>query len=414
MTFFFYDLETSGLDPRQDRVMQFAGQRTDESLQPIGDPYNILLKLDRDTVPDRGALQITGLDPKQDGLSEAAFATLLYRDIFTPDTVTVGFNNIGFDDEFLRFSFWRSFADPYAWAYGDGKSRWDILNLVRMTRALRPEGINWPTPAGRPSNRLEHLTRANQLDHFHAHDALSDVEATIAVARLIRERQPKLFHYLLEARHKMTLENVATSGEALVLTSKYVSHPSKTTVIVPYRLENGRLDAIDVRTGRSTWLKVNQCPTIAPISVLSDENWQLLELDPEAVYRTAAELESTGLGEKEFTGDTANHATDQSTPPTYTLDNVDAALYDGFLNDADKRLAAEVRRRSQPAGDQLTTGDQLADFHPNFADERLGPLLLLYKARNFPAALAAEEAENYKKFCADKKAKIFASRVTRS
>ena len=140
-TFFFYDLETSGLNPRQDRIMQFAGQRTTLDFEPIGEPYNILVKLNDDTLPSPDALMVTGITPQQtqaEGYTEAEFARILVNEVFTEDTIVVGFNNIRFDDEFIRALFWRTFNDPYEWAWRDGRSRWDMLDVVRMTRALRP------------------------------------------------------------------------------------------------------------------------------------------------------------------------------------------------------------------------------------------------------------------------------------
>src|ERR1044072_97770 len=115
-TFFFYDLETSGLDPRTSRIMQFAGIRTDMDLQPIGEPYNVLVKLDEDTIPSPVALMVTGITPQQtqaDGLSEAECTNLVCEEICSKETIMVGFNNIRFDDEFIRHLFWRNFYDPY-------------------------------------------------------------------------------------------------------------------------------------------------------------------------------------------------------------------------------------------------------------------------------------------------------------
>ena len=205
-TFFFYDLETSGLNPRQDRIMQFAGQRTTLDFEPIGEPYNILVKLNDDTLPSPDALMVTGITPQQtqaEGYTEAEFARILVNEVFTEDTIVVGFNNIRFDDEFIRALFWRTFNDPYEWAWRDGRSRWDMLDVVRMTRALRPAGIEWPVVDGKETNRLELLTKLNGIDHFKAHDALSDVEALIAVTKLIKEKQPQLYQ-----QHKKSLEHI--------------------------------------------------------------------------------------------------------------------------------------------------------------------------------------------------------------
>ncbi|MBC7764212.1 exodeoxyribonuclease I, partial [Microbacteriaceae bacterium] len=203
-SFFFYDLETSGLSARDDRIMQFAGIRTDMDLNPIGEPYNILVRLNDDTLPSPDALMVTGISPQktvEEGYTEAQFSTILMDEIFIEDTIAVGFNNIRFDDEFIRHLFWRNFYDPYAWSWRDGRSRWDMLDVVRMTRALRPEGISWPVDKdGKPTNRLERLTKENGISHESAHDALSDVEALIDVTKLIKTTQPQLYSYLLEMR----------------------------------------------------------------------------------------------------------------------------------------------------------------------------------------------------------------------
>lgn len=215
-TFFFYDLETSGLSAQDDRIMQFAGIRTTMDLVPIGEPYNILVKLNDDTLPNPDALMVTGITPQQtltDGYTEAKFAKILIEEIFTADTITIGFNNIRFDDEFIRHLFWRNFYDPYEWTWKDGRSRWDILDVVRMTRALRPDGIEWPFVDGKESNRLELITKQNGIDHLKAHDALSDVEALIAVTKLVKDNQPQLYSYLLKIRDKKEVKKLVNLEE---------------------------------------------------------------------------------------------------------------------------------------------------------------------------------------------------------
>jgi exodeoxyribonuclease-1 len=192
-SFFFYDLETSGFNPRTQRIMQFAGQRTDLELKPVGEPVNELIKMTDDCLPDVDAVLITGITPQQtiaEGLTEAEFLRIFENEVATPGTIFVGFNTVRFDDEFMRCLHYRNFYDPYEWQWREDRSRWDILDVVRMTRALRPDGIQWPFNLdGKASNRLELLTGLNKLEHEHAHDALSDVEATIAVARLLRNKQ---------------------------------------------------------------------------------------------------------------------------------------------------------------------------------------------------------------------------------
>jgi len=233
-SFFFYDLETSGFDPRNARIVQFAGQRTDFDFRPIGDPINELIALSRDVLPDPDAVLITGITPQQtqaEGLTEAEFLKIFQKEVVQPGTIFLGFNSIRFDDEFMRFLLYRNFYDSYQWQWQDNCSRWDILDVVRMTRALRPDGIQWPfAPDGRPANRLEMLTQVNKLSHEGAHDALSDVLATIQVAKLVHDKQPELFNYLLSVRGKKAVAELVTSGKPFVYTSgRYPSENLHTT-----------------------------------------------------------------------------------------------------------------------------------------------------------------------------------------
>ena len=239
-SFFFYDLETSGLNQRDDRIMQFAGQRTDMNLEPIGEPVNILVKITNDTLPNPRAIMVTKITPQQtlaDGISEAEFCKYVTEEIFTPGTVALGYNTVRFDDEFMRATFWRNFYEPYEWEWKDGRSRWDMLDVVRLVRALRPEGINWPfTEDGKPTNRLELLTKLNGLEHEHAHDALSDVYATIAVARLIREKQPRMFDYLFKMREKNEIKNLINLNNKRMFvyaSGRYGNEFNKTTAAFP-------------------------------------------------------------------------------------------------------------------------------------------------------------------------------------
>ncbi|MFW2373932.1 MAG: exodeoxyribonuclease I, partial [Gammaproteobacteria bacterium] len=208
-TFYWYDYETFGTDPRRDRISQFAGIRTDEDLNIIGKPLNIYCKAADDMLPQPEACLITGITPQKtiaDGLIEAEFMAAINQEFSTANTCVVGYNNIRFDDEFTRYTLFRNFFDAYAREWQNGNSRWDIIDLVRVTRALRPQGIEWPVDdEGRASNRLELITRANGISHEAAHDAMSDVYATIAVAKLIKEKQPRLYDYILNNKQKHKL-----------------------------------------------------------------------------------------------------------------------------------------------------------------------------------------------------------------
>lgn len=421
-TFFFYDLETSGLNPRSDRIMQFAGIRTDENLKMIGEPYNILVTLNDDTLPSPEALMVTGITPQQtvsDGMSEADFAQLLCDEVFTPDTVTVGFNNIRFDDEFIRALFWRTFRDPYEWSWKDGRSRWDMLDVVRITRALRPEGIAWPEQDGKATNRLELLTKENGIDHFKAHDALSDVEALIAVAELIRVKQPQLFGYLFDMRDKkkiMELVNLTDKKPFVYTSGRFPAEFHKTTVVFPLTTgKNGNVVVYDLRHDPAqfvslppdelrkkfyaTWeerqaegfvslpvkeMQYNRAPAVAPLGVLAQNNgWERLSLTQEIIEKHMRTL----LSAPHFAENIRSLI--EGRPEFKKLPDPEAQLYDGFVNDRDRLRIETVRNAS---------ARELGDFHPEFTDERLAPLLLHYKARNFSSTLSQDEVIEWERW----------------
>ena len=203
-TIFWHDYETFGIDPRRDRPCQFAGIRTDEDLNIIDDPVEIFCQPAPDFLPDPGSCAITGISPQHaltKGVPEAEFCARIAREFMEPGTCVAGYNSIRFDDDVTRHLFYRCFYDPYEREYKNGNSRWDIIDLLRMTQALRPEGINWPqNDDGSPSFRLQLLTAANGIAHVGAHDALADVRATLAMAQLVKQKQPKLYDYLWTGR----------------------------------------------------------------------------------------------------------------------------------------------------------------------------------------------------------------------
>ncbi|MBC7868842.1 exodeoxyribonuclease I [Candidatus Saccharibacteria bacterium] len=433
-TFFFYDLETSGLSPQEARVMQFAGIRTDMDLRPIGEPINVLVKLNDDVLPSPEALMVTNITPQQtqaDGYSEAEFARMLFEEVFTTDTIAVGFNNIRFDDEFIRHLFWRNFYDPYEWSWKDGRSRWDLLDVVRMTRALRPDGIKWPVDAkGVATNRLELLSSVNGLDHVKAHDALSDVEALIGVTKLIRDKQPQLYNYLLRLRDKKEVKQLVNLDDKqpfVYVSGRLDSAFNKATVAFPLTAgKNGNVVVYDLRYDPTPFLQMdqdtlkkklyasweerskegfqglpvkelqyNRAPAVAPLGVLAQgEGWANISLSEAVIvkYRTIL-LSAPGFAE--------NIRTIFENKPDYkkSLDP-EAQLYDSFVPDIDKIRIEKVRNSGER---------ELADFHPSFNDERLEPLLLHYKARNFPGSLAEDESIAWEKWRA---AKITASLPT--
>ena len=402
-TFFFYDLETSGLSPRDDRIMQFAGQRTDLDLNPIGEPINVLLKINDDTLPSPSAIMVTKITPQstlRDGLTEAEFAKYVTEEVFTPNTIAVGYNTVRFDDEFMRHLFWRTFYDPYEFEWKDGRSRWDLLDVVRLTRALRPEGINWPvTEDGKATNRLELITKLNNISHEHAHDAEADVQASIDVARLIRDKQPDLFNFLFKIRGKNDVKkivNLENKTPFVYACGRYSAEHEKTTVAFPLTAgQNGNVLVFDLRYNleeidpEKTYpivkeLCLNKCPAVAPLGVLDKaDGWNKIGLTKEKVDENLRILLNHPEFAEKMREKVENH------PEYAPAIDPESALYDGFLNDRDRIRCEAVRNAKE---------SELADFNPEFVDERLPELLLHYKAKNFPRTLTADEEEKWQAY----------------
>lgn len=202
-TFLFYDIETSGLNPSFDQVLTFASIRTDLALNEIKRD-SITIRLRKDIVPSPGAFLTHGLTFKElsKGICEYEAAVKIHRLLNTPGTISLGYNSLGFDDEFLRFLFFRNLLDPYSHQYGNGCSRMDMLPIAVIYKIFHPDGVIWPVVEGRSSLKLEHISRENQFETSgKAHEAMSDVEALIALSRLLKQNED-IWNYCLDFFHK--------------------------------------------------------------------------------------------------------------------------------------------------------------------------------------------------------------------
>lgn len=419
MTFYWHDYETFGADPRRDRPAQFAGVRTDATLNEMSDPLVIFCKPARDFLPHPEACLLTGITPQladAQGLPEPEFIARIHAEFAQPGTCGVGYNTLRFDDEVTRFTLYRNFYDPYAREWQQGNSRWDIIDLVRMTYALRPDGINWPQrEEGQPSFRLEDLAAANGILHESAHDALSDVRATIALARLMRTRQPRLYDWLLQLRdkRKAAAQLDLNSHNPVLHTSRmYPAKTGCTTLIMPLIAEPGNNNSVlvyDLRHDPELFLsldvdglsqllftrndelpegmqrlpvksvKINKCPALAPRNTLDFDAAGRIALDMELCYRHWRTL----CAYPDFFQRVAAAYTSRAFEPS---GDVDAALYDGFLDNADAASLAQIRRASP---------QQLAKMRFDFHDQRLPELLFRYRARNWPETLTPAEMERW-------------------
>ncbi len=422
---YWYDYETFGIDPRQDRIAQFAGLRTDEDLNIIGEPLVMHCKPASDMLPDPQACLITGITPQKaeaEGLIEAEFIAAIHKEFATPGTCVAGFNNIRFDDEFTRNTLYRNFFNPYAHEWQHGNSRWDIIDMVRLTRALRPEGIEWPVDdAGRPSIRLELLTAANGISHEAAHDAMSDVYATIEVARLIRQKQPKLYDYIYGLRKKQQAAqqfNLRTRDAVLHVSSKYSTERHAMALVMPicmHPVNKNGVVVLDLATDPQDFLHcdteeiiarlytrkqdlpedieriplkvvhLNKCPVVVPLNTMDDASAKRLgiDVDTQLAHRETILQHIDALTAK--TAEVFRHN------PFEAPTDPDLMLYSGgFFSDADQARMATIRQ---------TPAQELADLALRFDDARLPEMLFRYRARNYPDTLSSDELQLWREFC---------------
>ena len=430
-TFLWHDYETFGAQVRRDRPAQFAAIRTDAELNEIGEPIMLYCQPAPDFLPDPQSCLITHITPQHclaQGVPEHEFAATIERAMSATGTIGVGYNTIRFDDEITRFMFWRNLIDPYGREWQNNCGRWDILDVVRMTYALRPAGITWPKHEdGRPSFRLEHLTAANGIRHEAAHDALSDVRATIALARLIRQHQPKLFDFCLALHKKdrvaqeiglplkrpffhVTGMFPAERG-CLGIVWPLAMHPANKNEVIVWDLaydpsELATLDAQTIRTRMFSktadlpegvarlpikTIHLNKSPmVVSSLKILSPELAGQWGIDLDTALHHAQLAADPALTDKlellwpEVFQRPANAA---------TAVDVDEDLYGGFIGTGDRRTLNELRSM---------TPEKLAIARPSFQDARLDELLFRYRARNFYATLSAEEAQRWEEHRAAK------------
>ncbi|MBU2897721.1 exodeoxyribonuclease I [Vibrio hepatarius] len=425
-TFFFFDYETWGTSPALDRPCQFAGVRTDMDFNIIGEPLVIYCQPPSDYLPSPEAALITGITPQtavKHGLTEPEFIAQIHQQFSVPNTTSLGYNNIRFDDEVTRYTCYRNFIDPYAWSWQNGNSRWDLLDVMRACHALRPEGINWPeNEEGFTSFKLEHLSAANGIEHTNAHDAMADVIATIELAKKVKAAQPKLFDYFLSMRHKRKLNELVDIvnmtplmhvsgmfGRDCQYTSWVVPlawHPTNQNAVIvvdlakdPQPLLDLDVDQLNQRlyTKRSELgpdeppvpiklIHLNKCPILAKAKTLTAENAATIGINREQCLHNLDTIkQNPGIREKLVS--------------LYSIEreysskqDIDSQLYDGFFSPAD-RTSMNIIRETDP--------ESLGSLDISFHDQRIAPLLFRYRARNFPSTLNDTEQHQWANHCQD-------------
>lgn len=412
-TILWYDLETFGLNPRVDRIAQAAAIRTDLSLNAVSEPILLYCKLSDDYLPNPESCVLTGITPddvEEKGIREYDFIKRLNDEFLVPGTIGCGYNSMGFDDECIRSTLYRNLFDPYERENFQGRSRWDIINLVRATRDLRPDGICFDIrnpETGWTSFRLTDLTEENGINQEGAHDALVDVRATIAIARLIKEKQPRLYAYAFQHRTKNDvwgLLDVERMTPMLHTHPMYASERGNTHPVVPIWRNRKRSNEIwcydltkelpsdvgtlDIKDTGLVRIAANKCPFIAPLGVLDRESEKRLGFTRKEIEERAREIKkhrdvlasaSERFSSQEFT--------DEESDPDYTI-------YERFISDADKAALKKIS--------MMDPKDKLASGEHNFEDTKYHKLLWRQVARNWPEVLNENERRQWKNFCASR------------
>ncbi|WP_199611704.1 exodeoxyribonuclease I [Flocculibacter collagenilyticus] len=428
-TIFWHDYETWGAVPKKDRPAQFAGIRTDYDLNIIEEPFEVYCQLADDYLPHPQAALITGITPQtvmKRGYTEYDFITRINEQFSRPNTTVAGYNSIRFDDEVTRYTLYRNFYDPYAREWQNGNSRWDIIDLVRACYALRPEGINWPTHEdGKPSFKLEDLTKANGIGHEAAHDAVSDVIATIEMAKLIKQKQAKLYDYIFNLRLKKSvaqLIDVAGMTPLVHVSGMLPSeqgcttwvvpigfHPENKNAIIVYNLQSdpaplqhltaqeikeklytatADLDPNEERIGLKL-VHLNKCPILAPAKTLLPENAERLNIDREQCLKHLDILKNMQGLQQKVEAVFAPNEVDRKIET-----NPDYALYQGgFVSNGDKQRFQLIHN---------TKPENLAALDLAFDDKKFSELFFRFRARNFPHTLDNSEMMRWQHYRKDK------------
>jgi len=429
-TFLWHDYETFGARPLYDRPAQFAAQRTDADLNPVGEPVSWFCSPADDVLPHPAACLITGITPqraRKEGVVETEFAERILGEMLQPGTCSAGYNNIRFDDMVTRSLLYRNLRDPYEREYQNGNSRWDLIDLTRMFYALRPEGVKWPIREpvededAAPSFRLEDLTRANGIEHTGAHEALSDVCATIELARLLNFAQPKLFKWALGLRSQKTamalLDPVA--GKPVLHTSARIpALRGCTTLELPLAVMPDRPKSVvafdlmadprplmqqpaeviadlvftpsadmpeDVERLPLKLIHSNHVPMLAPAATLRETDTNRIRLDVQRCLKHAGMLKSAITAVRHKVIEVFSRPFEDE--DSLSGQDPDQMLYSGgFFPPGDKYLMRKVLDVS-PA--------ELSKHVWTFKDPRLALMLFRFRARNFPETLTSQERETW-------------------
>ena len=418
-TYLWYDYETFGSDPRRDRISQFAGIRTDMNFKVV-DEMVYYCKLAEDYLPNPEASLITGITPQEaneKGITENELAAILFKEFTKEGTVTVGYNSIKFDDEITRNLFYRTFRDPYEREWKNNCSRWDFMRAVLGVYVMKPELLKWPLKEdGRPSFRLEELSEANGISHENAHDAKSDVYATIGLAELLSRKSSVIFNYFFNLREKEFVKSELSKDELFlhidfgygyekgyaslifkigdfskrgdknaflfvdVLSDIEVIENMSSKEMKEYLYyTNERLEEIGKKRPGLKQIRINQSPLIIPYEGLR-ENPQFLKRLTVNLKEKVEKLKKLSSKRKdELLSVFLREEDDQETDP-------DLDIYGSFASQWDKNEMVAFHKENY-------------EYVPRFKDKKYKEMYFRFLGRNMPETFTEEEKSRWKEHC---------------
>lgn len=414
----FYDLETSGLDKQNDQIYQFSAIITDEDFNIIDEPINIFCEPRDDVIPHPRAILTTGIDVndlKEKGLNEYDFAREVNKILSQYSGLCVtGYNNIRFDNEFIRNLFYRNALNPYMHEYADENSKSDILGLVRLVFAMRPNIIKWKkNKQGVLSQTLVDMSEANNIQHENAHDALSDVYATLSIAKKIKDDAQELYNYYYKLTDKKYVVSLIENSDVFIhidrsygienscysLVMPIAVMPNNPNAVVVWNLRKDPRDILNIPLEENRdelfssrelnvlkVIYVNKCPTVVPLEmfVQHSSNRNNINID-ECVRNSGFMADSPDFIEAL----TSCIDTERSIP-----DDVDMQLYSGGFLSYDDTEGLNSLHKSDKYDWKYEKN--------NFEDERVSLIIERILGRNNKEVLNKNELKEWAKYCLDK------------
>lgn len=436
-TLFWHDYETFGIDPQLSNVAQFAGIRTDLDLNILEEKIDIICRPTLDRLPSPEACMVTGISPmtnKIKGMNEVSFFQRINKELGRDGTCGIGYNNISFDDEVTRNGLYRNFIDPYQREWKNGCSRWDLLNVLRIVDAIKPNTFIVPTDkeTGKKVFKLDQLSLANGIEHENAHDALADVIATIEMAKIVKEKEPELFDLLFKQRNKAGIEGrlfEPKSGwgaenkiifKPFVMADSFFGGDQKfIEVLYPISTKGTDLYCIkltkeidqilnldsddlkealykkkeDMQEGELRiplhTLRTNKCPIILPVSMITKEIAENLGIDGNQLRTNIGKIKAN------FSEIQQKIVKVFGTPFKADDDlDVDQQIYNGFFSNNDKSRFEEIKKT-----ESIYLLDYLKENKSKFEDKRIEEMLFRYICRNFETDLDDETLQKWDEFC---------------